>query len=217
LLVAHTSPSTDVLRLRPLERAFFARGAVEVARDLLDVWLISHDDEGPAAVRIVETEAYGGPEDRASHARAGMTPRTRPMFGPPGHAYVYLIYGMHECLNVVTETAGQAGAVLLRAGEPVAGADLMRRRRGRPTDPDHRLAAGPARLCEAMGVSRRMNGHDLTLGKRLWIARPAEEMETRPQPERIIAGPRVGVAYAGEWASRPWRFHIARHPALSRP
>jgi DNA-3-methyladenine glycosylase len=217
-LVAQTSPPPDVLRLPPLERAFFARAAVEVARELLGTWLISHDDEvGAAAARIVETEAYGGPEDRASHARAGMTPRTRPMFGPPGHAYVYLVYGMHECLNVVTETAGQAGAVLLRAGEPVAGVDLMRRRRARPTDADHRLAAGPARLCEAMGVSRRMNGHDLTIGERLWIARPAEGVDTRTSAGRIVAGPRVGVAYAGEWASRPWRFRLAGHPALSRP
>jgi DNA-3-methyladenine glycosylase len=164
--------------------------------------------------RIVETEAYGGPEDRASHARAGLTTRTTPMFGPAGHAYVYLVYGMHECLNVVAETDGVAGAVLLRAGAPVCGAELMRVRRGRPADPEHRLASGPARLAKALGVTRAHNGHDLTLGTRLWIA----ATNPPPAPAEIAEGPRVGVAYAGgDWSARAWRFWLRGDPSVSRP
>lgn len=201
--------------LPPLPREWYARPTTDVARDLLGAWLVSHDDTGTTAVRIVETEAYGGPDDLASHARAGLTRRTAPMFGPPGHAYVYLIYGMHECLNVVSESDGRAGAVLLRAGEPVLGAELMRRRRGRPADGPHMLAAGPARLCQALGVDRTLNGHDLARGRRLWIALPAGEPGI--PGAAVTAGPRVGVGYAGEWAARPWRFHVRGHRSVSRP
>jgi DNA-3-methyladenine glycosylase len=136
------------------------------------------------------------------------------MFGPPGHAYVYLVYGMHECLNVVAEADGRAGAVLLRAIEPIDGVELMRRRRGRPGDPVHRLASGPARLAQALGVTRALDGHDLTLGQRLWLEDPAGGSLA---PLNIAAGPRIGVAYAGDgWAERPWRFWLADSPAISR-
>ena len=199
----------------PLPRIFFERPVVEVARDLLGASLVSQTAEGTAVVRIVETEAYGGPDDLASHARAGRTRRTAPMFGPAGHAYVYRVYGMHECLNVVAETDGQAGAVLLRAAEPRAGLALMRRRRGRPRDADARLAAGPARLCQALGVDRQLNGHDLTLGRRLWLEWPVDA--ERPPEEAVLGGPRIGVDYAGEWTLRPWRFRLKGHPSLSRP
>ncbi|HWH38122.1 MAG TPA: DNA-3-methyladenine glycosylase [Candidatus Limnocylindrales bacterium] len=198
---------------RLLPREFYARSSVDVARDLLGKILVSESDEGPATATIVETEAYGGPDDLASHARAGLTKRTAPMFGPPGHAYVYLVYGMHECLNVVTEEDGRAGAVLLRAGHPLTGIDLMRRRRARPGDPDGRLAAGPARLAQALAVTRADNGHDLTLGRRLWVADPG-----LPSAAAIEAGPRIGISYAGaEWAGRPWRFWLRGEPAASRP
>jgi len=201
-------------QLHTLPRSFFARPTEAVARDLLGTMLLRQTDEGVTAGVIVETEAYGGPEDLASHARAGLTRRTTPMFGEVGHAYVYLVYGMHECLNVVAydDAGAKAGAVLLRALEPVAGADLMRRRRGRDADPDARLCSGPARLCQAMAVDREFDGHDLTTGDRLWLAQSAD----MPSPAEIASGSRVGVEYAGDWASRLWRFWLPGHACVSR-
>jgi DNA-3-methyladenine glycosylase len=146
--------------------------------------------------RIVETEAYLGPHDLAAHSSRGRTARTEVMFGPPGHAYVYLIYGMHNCLNVVTGPGNHASAVLLRALEPVANLDS---------------ASGPGRLCRAMEIDRRLNGHDLTQGE-LVLAEPTEMSE----PFEIAARPRVGVDYAGEWAEKSLRFIIAGNRSLSR-
>jgi DNA-3-methyladenine glycosylase len=134
------------------------------------------------------------------------------MFGPPGHAYVYLVYGVHHCLNVVCGPDGQAAAVLVRAVEPVTGIDRMRERRGPSGGPDARLGAGPARACQALDIDRRLDGIDLLADTRLWLATPTDDA-----PVAIVAGPRIGVAYAGEWAARPWRFGIAGHPSLSRP
>lgn len=167
---------------------------------------------GLIAGRIVETEAYGGPDDRASHARAGLTRRTAPMHGPVGHAYVYLVYGMHYCLNVVArDESASAGAVLIRALEPVEGVDVMRERRG-STDPDRRLCSGPARLCQALAIDRTFDAHDLTAGVGLWLSEGALE-----PAESVASGPRVGVGYAGEgWADRPWRFWLAGNPSVSR-
>jgi DNA-3-methyladenine glycosylase len=139
--------------------------------------------------RIVETEAYQGPEDLAAHSSRGRTPRTEIMFGPPGHAYVYFIYGFWHCLNIVTEAEGVPHAVLLRALEPVAGiADKT---------------WGPGLLCRAMDIDKTLNGADLR-GDVLWLEKPADR--TRPQP-RIARSARIGVDYAGEWARRPWRFY----------
>src|SRR4051794_35849922 len=198
---------------KPLERSFFARDPDVVARALLGVWVVRASPDGLCGGPIVETEAYGGPVDRASHSRAGRTRRTEPMFGPVGHAYVYLVYGMHECLNVVAYDSAEAGAVLIRAMEPRIGIGPMRARRGRETDPDARLAAGPAKLCEALAVTRAFDGHDLTTGDRLWLAKSPEET-----PVDVAVGPRIGVDYAGsDWAGRPWRFWIAGNPAVSRP
>lgn len=204
--------SADVLApLKPLERSFFARPTIEVARDLLGVWVVRSTADGLSGGLIAEAEAYGGPEDMASHSRAGLTRRTAPMFGEVGHAYVYLVYGMHECLNVVAYSGAAAGAVLIRAIAPVVGVDEIRQRRGRPTDPTDRLCSGPAKLCQGLAVDRSLNGHDLTMGEGLWLARAAGE----PVVD-IASGPRVGVAYAGEWAATPWRFWLAGHPAVSR-
>ncbi|MEX2548144.1 MAG: DNA-3-methyladenine glycosylase [Chloroflexota bacterium] len=201
------------LQRQPLPRSFFLRPTLEVARDLLGAWLCRETAEGLTVGRIVETEAYGGPGDLASHARAGRTRRTTPMFGEVGHAYVYLVYGMHECLNVVAHGDGtEAGAVLLRAIEPLVGVDLMRTRRGRVTDPPFRLASGPARLCQAMAVDRSFDAHDLTTGNGLWLAEPDQP----PEAGDIVSGPRVGVEYAGEWATRPWRFWLTGNPSASR-
>jgi DNA-3-methyladenine glycosylase len=199
-----------------LPRSYFARPTPEVARDLLGKWLCRRTDDGLTCGRIVETEAYGGPEDLASHARAGLTRRTAPMFGDVGHAYVYLIYGMHDCLNVVAHSDDdQAGAVLLRAIEPVVGVEVMRRRRRRETDPDYKLASGPARLCQSMAVDRALDGHDLATGNGLWLA-TGESGVANGSRESVSVGPRIGVDYAGEWSARPWRFWLTGNAAVSR-
>lgn len=167
-----------------------------VAQELLGK-LIVHVTGGVERVgRIVETEAYLGPHDRAAHSARGFTPRTAVMFGPPGHAYVYLIYGMHHCLNVVTEREGHASAVLIRALEPVSNLS------GR--------ASGPGLLCRALAIDRRQNGHDL-LSDDLYIAAPA-----RAGHIAIVRRPRVGVEYAGSWARRLLRFYVRGNPFVSR-
>jgi len=167
-------------------RSFFARNAVPVARELIGMHLVHDDGRCVRRGRIVETEAYQGPADRAAHSSRGRTRRTEVMFGPAGHAYVYFIYGFWNCLNVVTAGEGVPHAVLLRALEPVAGL----------TD----KTWGPGLLCRAMHVDRRMNGIDLR-GDELWIERPRRAV-------RVALGrsTRIGVAYAGAWAQRPWRF-----------
>lgn len=187
-----------------IPRAWYARPVLEVARDLLGTLVVRDHPEGPRVGRIVEVEAYDGPHDQASHARVGPTPRTAPMFGAPGHAYVYLVYGVHHCLNVVAHPEGAASAVLVRAFEPVSGF---------PPGAGARVAAGPGLVGRALGVDRRDSGHDLTLGERLWLAHgtPVGDAD-------VLQGPRVGVAYAGpDWASRPWRFGIRGSASLSRP
>jgi len=184
-----------------------------VARDLLGTILCRQTVDGLTCGRIVETEAYVGPEDQASHARAGLTPRTAPMYGEVGHAYVYLVYGMHDCLNVVTyeRADAKAGAVLLRALEPTDGIDLMRMRRRRPKDADKRLAAGPAKLTQALAVDRTLDGHDLTTGDEIWLE-AGEEVAAAS----VSVGPRIGVDYAGEWARRPYRFWLTGNRSVSR-
>lgn len=182
--------------MRPLPRSFYARDAEAVARDLLGKHLVHRVDGSPRIGRVVETEAYLGPHDLASHSSRGRTPRTETMFGPPGHAYVYLIYGVHHCLNAVTGPEGHAAAVLIRALEPVS--DLAS------------STKGPGLLCRAMGIDRGLNGHDL-LSRDLFFAEPP----SRPEFE-IVARPRVGVAYAGDWADRPLRFCVSGNPFLSR-
>jgi DNA-3-methyladenine glycosylase len=188
-------------RLVPLSRAFYDRDAEAVARDLLGTWLVRRHETLLQIGRVVETEAYLGPHDLAAHSSRGRTARTEVMFGPPGHAYVYLIYGMHHCLNAVTEAAGRASAVLIRALEPVVGIDLNPR--------------GPGRLCKALGIDRTLNGVDLTEPVRppLAFVEPGEPLT----PFTIDAGPRIGVDYAGEWAARALRFTVRGSQWLSRP
>ncbi len=178
-------------------RSFYAEPAESVARALLGARLCLRRTDGEVAIgRIVETEAYLGPHDLASHARFGRTGRTEVMFGPPGRVYVFLIYGMHSCLNVVTSPAGEAQAVLLRALEPVQ--NLAR------------SASGPGRLCQALGVDRSFNGEDFR-GGRLWI-------EKGPAPtERIKRTARIGVDYAGPWKRRQLRFCLAGNAWVSGP
>ncbi|MFN0073620.1 MAG: DNA-3-methyladenine glycosylase [Chloroflexota bacterium] len=181
-----------------LGRDFFERNTLEVAADLLGTELVFERGSGDQArVRIVETEAYMGADDLASHASHGLTRRTSVMFGPAGHAYVYLIYGFHHCLNVVTELTDVPAAVLIRGAEPMSGVS------GR-TD-------GPGRLCRGLGIHRDHNGLDLTAPPLYFLAPTGHESLT------VSTGPRVGVQYAGEWADRPWRFWIQGNPWVSRP
>ena len=177
-----------------LKRAFYARPTVEVARDLLGKVLV----HGPTAGIIVETEAYPGGDDLASHSSRGITDRTRVIFGPPGHAYVYFIYGMYECLNIVAEPEGRPGCVLLRALEPVAGLDLIRQRRpaARKTED---LAGGPGKLTLALAITRAQYGADLTRGP-LVVREPAEKRVIE-----IAVTPRIGITHC---ADRPLRFLI---------
>ncbi len=191
-----------------LDRAWFDRPSVELARDLLGARLVHHAPEGTVGGRIVEVEAYRGPEDRAAHSARGRTARNEVMFGAPGHLYVYLIYGLHHCMNVVAGPGPKPEAVLVRALEIDEGRELARARRG-PTVPDHRLAAGPGNVGRALGVDRRHNGIDLLDG--------AVRVEPRTgRPPAIRRGPRVGVGYAGAWAARPLRFWIADDRHVSR-
>jgi DNA-3-methyladenine glycosylase len=183
---------------------------VTVARRLLGTRLVVPTRDGRrVAGIIVETEAYQGPEDRASHAYAGRrTRRTETMYARGGTAYVYFVYGMYHQFNVVTNTADVPHAVLVRALEPVEGLDLMRRRRA--GEPDRNLTSGPGKLCIALGIDRRLDGADLR-GERIWL-----ERARRVAPAAIAAGPRVGIDYAREWAARPWRFWLRGNPFVSR-
>ena len=169
-------------------------GAVDVARALLGKVLV----HGTTSGRIVETEAYLGPGDEAAHSARGVTPRTRVIFGPPGHAYVYLIYGMHECLNLVAEPEGRPGCVLIRALEPLDGLERMRRRRPGARGLEE-LANGPGKLTRALGITRRHNGVDVTRGR--ITVRPAGD-RTRFE---IGVSPRIGISRS---ADLPLRFFI---------
>ena len=185
-----------------LPRDFYSRPAIEVARDCLGKIVV----HGKTAGRIVEVEAYLGVGDRAAHAWRGVTERTRVIFGEPGHAYVYFIYGMYECLNFVAEPVGQAGAVLIRALEPMAGIATMRRRRPTAKN-DEDLANGPGKLTLAMGITRKQNCADLTTSA-LQVRRLASE-----DPFEIVTTPRIGITHCADW---PLRFVIAGSRFASR-
>ena len=196
-----------------LDRMFFQRDALSVARDLLGMVLVHESPQGVTAGRIVETEAYRGLRDRAAHSFGGRrTPRNEIMYGPAGYAYVYLIYGMHHCLNAVAVDVGQPAAVLIRALEPLAGIELMRRRRAaRKSLVQEKLCQGPANLCRAMGIDRQHNGADLLAGP-LRIERGAAV------PDRLVGkAPRVGVGYAGPDTRRLWRLYERGQRAVSMP
>jgi DNA-3-methyladenine glycosylase len=191
-----------------LDRTWFDRPAEAVARDLLGARLIHDAADGTVAGTIVEVEAYAGPADLAAHSARGLTPRNAVMFGPPGHLYVYFIYGMHHCINIVCGPGTKPEAVLLRAVAIDEGIELARRRRG-VTVPARRLASGPGNVARAFGVDRGLNGIDLLDGP-IRIA-------PSPRPDATLAsGPRIGVDYAGEWAARPMRFWIRDDPHVSR-
>lgn len=191
-----------------LPRSFYSRSTVDVASGLIGKVLVRRLDGRKLAGKIVETEAYVGPHDLACHASRGHTPRTAIMFGPPGYAYVYMIYGFYFCLNVVTEAEGYPAAVLIRAVEPMENVDLMRRLRNNP-EQETSVASGPGKLCMAMSIDKRLNGEDL-LGKKMWIE------DRKLDPGKIGTSPRVGVDYAGEFKDKPWRFFLDGNPHVSR-
>ena len=183
--------------MRKLPRSFYDRDTRVVARELLGKHLVLRLDDGERIGRIVEVEAYLGPHDLAAHSSRGLTQRNKVMFGPPGHAYVYLIYGMYYCINVVTEAYGHGSAVLLRAIEPVKNVA------GR--------TQGPGLLCRALGVDKRLNAHDL-LSDNFFIA-----AQSKTDSVEIVKRPRIGVDYARHWARRHLRFYIKGSPFISRP
>ncbi|HEY9461398.1 MAG TPA: DNA-3-methyladenine glycosylase [Paralcaligenes sp.] len=182
--------------MRKLTRNFYNRDTLQVAEELLGKLLVHRVDGIKRIGRIVEVEAYLGPHDHAAHTSKGITPRTRAMYGPPGHAYIYLVYGMHHCMNVVTEPDGHGSGVLLRALEPVQNLQGS--------------ASGPGLLCKAMGIDRQYYGHDLCSSD-LYLASPATKLDIS-----IMRRPRIGVAYAGEWADKPLRLYIEGNKFISR-
>ena len=195
------------MALRPLPRRFFARDAREVAPELLGKVLVL----GPRRARLVEVEAYAGGEDPGSHAYRGRTRRNATMFGPPGHLYVYFTYGMHWCANVVTGAVGVPHAVLLRGAEPLVGLEEMRAARGGARR-DRELCAGPARLCQALGIEGVHDGADLTVttGGSPWLGD-----DGRPPPPFPATSPRIGLS-AGRGAAQPWRWAVPDDPHVSR-
>ena len=178
-----------------LPREYFDRPTLEVARSLVGKYLVREQGGRLIAGRVIEVEAYIGQEDKACHASKGRTARTDVLFGPPGHAYVYLCYGMYEMLNVVTEQEGFPAAILLRAVEC-----------------EGRLIDGPGRLTRAFDIDRRLNRCDLTLGESLWFEDRDEVVPTG----LLATHPRIGVGYAGEWAHKPWRFRLTTETAKPR-
>ncbi|HWE28959.1 MAG TPA: DNA-3-methyladenine glycosylase [Polyangia bacterium] len=184
--------------MKPLPRRFYARDCLVVAPELVGCHLVHRTRRGLLRGRIVEVEAYVHEEDQACHARFGKTPRSLLLFGQPGYSYVFLIYGMYDQFNVVCEPEGSPAAVLIRALEPEPPLDGG-------TD-------GPGKLCRALGITRAHNGLDLVSGDQIWL----EPREKSRQNPRIVATPRIGIDYAGEWADKPWRFIDADSKYVSK-
>ncbi|HCU24965.1 MAG TPA: DNA-3-methyladenine glycosylase [Deltaproteobacteria bacterium] len=201
---------------KPLPKSFYQNSTIQVARDLLGCVLVHESAAGRLSGRIVETEAYLQ-DDPACHAYRGPTPRTAVMFGPPGHAYIYFIYGMYHCFNVVTAPQGVGEAVLIRALEPIEGIDLMKKhrnkpRKGRELSPAQ-LCSGPGKLMMALNIAPTLNRHDLTQ-KPLFILPPDSSYRQTELSEKIICGPRIGIR---DGAHLPLRFALSGHDCVSRP
>jgi DNA-3-methyladenine glycosylase len=194
-----------------IEQDFFQRPTLIVARELLGQWLVREIDGRRLSGLIVETEAYIGPHDSASHASRGRTARTEVMFGPPGYTYVYFVYGMHYMLNLVTELEGFPAAVLIRAVEPVEGLEIMRARRQRVKS-EFDLTNGPGKLCQALAIDKTLHNWDVSLGQKLWLE------SGNPLPDSLVAtGPRIGIAYARPEDQRALRrFWLQGNPFVSR-
>jgi DNA-3-methyladenine glycosylase len=198
--VSRTPPGT------PFARDFYDRDTSVVARDLLGAVIECRSDQGVTSARIVETEAYIGPDDPACHAAAGLTPRTKYLFGPPGISYVYLIYGMYWCFNAVTREEGHGSAVLVRAASPLEGEPLMQQRRGSLRS-RHDLTNGPGKLCLALGITGDHNGRPLD-------EPPLRLLAGERVPDRdVVVTPRIGITRAAEW---PLRYFVRDDPFVSK-
>jgi DNA-3-methyladenine glycosylase len=195
-----------VTATRILPREFYARDTVHVAKDLLTKYLVRKRCGSRLVGKIVEVEAYKGSDDPASHAFRGITRRNRPMFGEPGHAYIYFTYGNHFCLNVTTEQSGTPGAILIRALEPVGGLDSMRRLR--PSVCDLELTSGPGKLTKALGIDKSLNEVDMTKRGPLFI------IDSESERFKLSCSPRVGIRRGTD---RLWRIYVSGNPCVSRP
>ncbi|MDP9068862.1 MAG: DNA-3-methyladenine glycosylase [Actinomycetota bacterium] len=198
--------------MQRLLKSFYDRDALAVARDLIGCLFVHDGPQGRMAVRLVETEAYRGAQDPGSHGFRGVTPRTRAMFGPPGRLYVYFTYGMHWCVNIVCAPEGVCEAVLLRAGEPVSGIAAMRANRGGVGN-DRLIASGPARLAQAMGISKMHDGMTLLRGGSFFCAEDASTAALRDGD--VSRTNRIGLA-KGRGDEIPWRYVVPEHPHASR-
>jgi len=187
-----------------LRREFYNRPSIKVAKELLGKYLVINKDGTKLSGKIVETEAYRGPYDPASHAYGGMTPRNSIMFGEPGYAYVYFTYGMYYCLNVITERKGFPAAVLIRALEPEGGIEIMKRRRNKEKIED--LTSGPGKLCQAMGINKTLYGADL-IGKTIYVEDRSEAAE------KVVSTNRIGI---DEGKEKKWRFYLKGNRFVSK-
>ena len=195
----------EMTRPRLLNRVFYARDTLKVAPDLLEKCLVRKTEHGQMVCQIVEVEAYRGKDDPASHAYRGLTPRNAPMYGDPGHAYIYFTYGNHYCLNITTQKAGTPGAVLLRAVQPMEGIQSMRRLR--PNVSDLELTNGPGKLTKALGIDKSLNEQDMTVDGPLF-ATDASRTDLE-----IWRSARIGI---GDGRDKRWRFYTKGNPYVSR-
>ncbi len=196
-----------------LSRLFYYQPTLKLARQLLGKFLLRRTKEGLYVGKIVETEAYLGMKDLACHASKGKTERNKMMFGPPGQAYIYFIYGMHHCLNIVTGKKENPCAVLIRALEPIKLVSVETRHCLVST----KLLNGPAKLCREFKIDKKLNGWDLCLGKRLWLEDNTDAINRVSTDKiKIVQAKRIGVDYAGEWKNKPWRFYIKGNRFVSK-
>ncbi len=204
--------NTYVVHSRILPRSFYDRPSLTVARDMLGKVLVrEHPEYGRLSARIVEAEAYIGPQDKACHGRFGLTEHNKVLFGAPGHAYIYLIYGRYSCLNIKTERTGFPADVFIRACEPIEGIEAMERLRDGKAKKLRSLTSGPGRLCMALGIAPALNGIDVCAKGPLYI-----EEAGREEKFSVVQTKRIGVEYAGEYADKPWRFYIEGNPYVSK-
>ena len=205
--------------MRKIKKNFYNRETLKVAQETLGKFLVRKIGKKIISGKIVETEGYVGTSDLASHASRGKTARTAPMFGPPGHAYVYLVYGLNYCFNIVTERKNYPAAVLIRAIEPAEGINLMRRHRQSLNNKNlnsqisilKSLTNGPGKLCQALKIDKALNNFDLTKNT-LWL----EDRGLKIKPLEIVAAKRIGVDYAGKYKNKPWRFYLKGNPFVSK-
>jgi len=197
-------------KMRKIKKNFYNRNTIKVAQEILGKFLVRKIGKKIIAGKIVETEAYVGPSDLASHASRGKTARTEPMFGPPGHAYVYLVYGLNYCFNIVTEKENYPAAVLIRAIEPTDGIDLIKKFR-KNQKIIFNLTNGPGKLCQALKIDKSLNNSDISKNI-LWV----EDRGLKIKPSEIVAAKRIGVDYAGQYKNKPWRFYLRGNPFVSK-